>query len=154
MDSDHPQRIKAPEPPGLLLKRVFDRAKKLRLGGMANDPAYLAMVRQCPCLKCGMDPSSEAAHVRMSSAVHGKAPAMGKKPKDRHAVPLCASCHTRDPDSQHRIGEQLFWHNIGLNPLYVCDKLYAQRGDIVAMRAVIFGAIGERESISQWRDKR
>ena len=150
MDSDHPQRIKAPEPPGLLLKRVFDRAKKLRLAGMTNDPAYLAMVRQCPCLDCGMDPCGEAAHVRIQSAAHGKRGGIGKKPADRWAVSLCHSCHME----QHKVGELLFWHRIGLSPLAVCERLYAQRGDIVAMRAVIFGAIGERESISQWRDKR
>ena len=33
---------------------------------------------------------------------------------------------------------------VGLNPLYVCRRLYMQRGDLVAMRAVIFTAISER----------
>ncbi len=154
MDSDHPQRIKAPEPPGVLLKRAFTITRKLKLLTMAHDPAYLAMVRQCPCLRCGLDPSAEAAHVRMSSGARGKAGGMRKKPDDKYSLPLCSACHIRDADSQHKVGELIFWHRVGLHPLEVCDRLYAQRGDIVAMRAVIFGAIGERESISQWRHKR
>lgn len=154
MDSERPQRIKAPEPPGVLLKRAFNITKKLRLLTMANDPAYLAMVRECPCLRCGLDPCGEAAHVRMSSGTHSKAGAMRKKPDDKFSLPLCSACHTRDPDSQHRVGELIFWHRVGLNPLHVCDKLYAKRGDVVAMRAVIFASIAERESIPQWGTKK
>ena len=103
MDSDHPQRIKAPEPPGLLLKRAFTITRKLKILTMANDPAYLAMVRECPCLRCGLDPSAEAAHVRMSSGARGKAGGMRKKPDDKYSLPLCSACHIRDADSQHKV---------------------------------------------------
>lgn len=153
MRDNHPQRIKVPEPPGTMLKGSFETTKKLKLRSMPTDPAYLAMVRQCPCLRCGLDPCWEAAHVRMSSGARGKAGGMRKKPDDKYALPLCSPCHTRDPDSQHKVGELIFWHRVGLNPLAVCDRLHARRGDVVAMRAVIFTSIAERESITQWKDK-
>ncbi len=38
----------------------------------------------------------------------------------------------------------MFWAELGINPLIVCEQLYAQRGDLVAMRAVIFNAIAQR----------
>jgi hypothetical protein len=85
-----------------------------------------------------------AAHVRMQSGSHGKHGGMQLTPDDKWAVPLCAGCHTQDPDSQHRIGEVLFWQRIGLNPLLVAERLYAQRADVVAMRAVVLSAIAER----------
>jgi hypothetical protein len=139
----HPQRITRSAAPGSMLKG----AQVIRMPqNEDNDHAYLAMVRQLPCLRCGMEPppSNNAAHVRMQSAAHGKRGGIGKKPADCWTVPLCAACHTQDSDSQHKIGEVMFWHRVGLNPLYVCEKLYAQRGDIVAMRAVILQAIAER----------
>jgi hypothetical protein len=35
-------------------------------------------------------------------------------------------------------------NRIGMNPLMVCERLYKQRGDLVAMRAVVMTAIAER----------
>lgn len=43
--------------------------------------------------------------------------------------------------AQHNIA---FWHELGIDPLPICERLYAQRGDLVAMRAVILVAIAER----------
>lgn len=146
MTIDRPQRIVRATAPGALLKRLASPAQP-RKQDSALDPDYLALVRQCPCLKCGMEPA-EAAHVRMSAGSLGKFNAMGKKPSDAHALPLCSGCHRNDPDSQHRIGEVAFWNGLGLNPLLVADRLYAQRGDLVAMRAVIFITIAERGKAS------
>lgn len=144
-----PQRLTHHAPPGSLLKnfaapapRRDDRANP---GHAERDPDYLAMIRQCPCLKCGMEPS-EAAHVRYASAAFGKASGLGKKPLDSHAVPLCSGCHRLDRDAQHSRGEKLFWIQLGINPLIVAEKLYARRGDLVAMQAVVMTAIAERSS--------
>lgn len=152
MPLDKPQRLIPPAAPGVLLKRPFEIVKRMRLKeATAREPTYLALVRQLPCLKCGMEPppSNEAAHVSMTSAAHGKSRALGKKVPDRFVVPLCAHCHTRDNDSQHEVGEALFWSRVGINPLLVCEQLYAKRSDLVAMRAVIYCAIAERESSAQ-----
>jgi hypothetical protein len=146
----HPQRLSNKASPGTLLKRAHDLAQRRKLREVTGrDPVYLSLVRQCPCLKCGLDGFSEAAHVRMNSGAHGKHNGLGKKAADRFALPLCAGCHRQDNDSQHRIGENEFWHRVGLNPLLVCEKLYAKRSDVIAMRAAIFTAIAERESLSQ-----
>lgn len=148
MTLPRPQRISRPEPPGSLLKRITVAApRRLEADPKGSDPAYLAQLRQLPCLNCGMEPS-EAAHVRFASAAFGKASGMGRKPPDSAAVPLCAGCHRLDRGAQHSRGERMFWAELGINPLLVAQRLYAQRGDLVAMRAVVMVAIAERNSIS------
>lgn len=142
MTLPRPQRIFAPSPPGELLKQLFVRPTA-RPAETATDPAYLALVRQCPCLSCGMEPS-EAAHVRMASAAFGKASGLSKKPADKWALPLCSGDHRLARNAQHNRGEQQFWSAIDINPLLTCEALYAQRGDLVAMRAVIFLTIAQR----------
>jgi hypothetical protein len=142
MNANFPRRIVHPGPPGHLLKRVSQpRARVEEVAG--RDLPYLALVRQLPCLKCGMEPS-EAAHVRFASAAFGKASGLGKKPPENFTVPLCAGCHRLDRDAQHNRGEREFWDAIGINPLLTAQKLYARRGDLVAMRAVVMVAIAER----------
>lgn len=144
MTLPRPQRISRIEPMGSLLKRITVAAQRRDLAEQkGGDPAYLAEVRTLPCLKCGSDPS-EAAHVRFASAAFGKASGMQRKPSDAHCVPLCAGCHRLDRDAQHTRGERMFWAELGINPLLVAQRLYAQRGDLVAMRAVVMVAIAER----------
>lgn len=143
MTPSRPQRISIPEPPGSLLKRITPVAAPRRAEPKGGDPSYLEAVRTLPCLKCGMEPS-EAAHVRFASAALGKSSGMQKKPDDAYAVPLCAGCHRLDRDAQHGQGERMFWAQLGINPLLVAQRLYAQRGDLVAMRAVVMVAIAER----------
>lgn len=145
MTNLRPQRIFRPSAPGSLLKRIGAPAPPApRKSDTEQDPDYLGLVRQCPCLKCGMVPS-EAAHVRMSSAAHGKASGLQKTPADRWALPLCAGCHRLARGAQHSRGEQQFWIEIDISPLIVCAELYAVRGDLVAMEAVIHKAIAGRK---------
>lgn len=144
-EHEHPQRFPAKASPGELLKRLAPVHARLRMKEAADsDPAYLSLLRQCPCLKCGMEPAGEAAHVRRQSGVHNKHGGMGKKPADRFAIPLCGDCHRTDPDALHQIGEDLFFHILGIDPLQVCERLYRKRGDFVAMRAATFQVISKR----------
>ncbi len=124
MSLDRPQRIVCSLAPGALLKRL-DAPPRPRKADAERDSEYLDFVRQCPCLHCGLDPCYEAAHVRFASGAHGKASGMGKKPADRYALPLCPE--------HHRLARN-------------CEQLYAQRGDLVAMRAVVIRAISERHA--------
>jgi hypothetical protein len=148
----YPQRLTRHAAPGALLKRTPDEIQhtKQPKPDTKRDEAYLTLVRQCPCVKCGMEPppNNEAAHVRMQSAAHGKRGGMRMKPADCWALPLCPACHRTDKDAQHQIGEQLFWHIVGINPLLLCERLYAARGDFVRMRATVIQAIAERGSQS------
>lgn len=144
MTLSRPRRVSRPEPPGSLLKRITVAAPRRGFAEQkGGDQAFLANVRTLPCLKCGNDPS-EAAHVRFASAAFGKASALGRKPDDRFAVPLCAGCHRLDRDAQHNRSERLFWDALGINPLIVAERLYAQRHDLVAMENVIRVAIANR----------
>jgi hypothetical protein len=141
---DLPQRLAQPTAPGVLLKRLYAVARQLQL--IDSDPAYLRMVRQLPCLSCGLEPCGEAAHVRGQSGAYGKRSSMGRKPSDRWAVPLCGDCHREDPIALHRVGEELFFHRLGINPLLVASQLRAAKGDVVRMRAIVLLAIAERKS--------
>ena len=140
--SDRPQRLFAPSRPGSLLKRTV-AVMPARKPSEDSDRAYLALVRQCPCLHCGMEPS-EAAHVRYASAAHGKASGLGKKPADRWALSLCSEHHRLARDAQHNRNEQEFWASLDINPLICAQLLYEKRGDLVAMRAVVFMTIAQR----------
>jgi hypothetical protein len=141
---EHPQQVSAPAAPGSLLKT---QRKQIRLRGAQRkaaagiNPSYLALIRRCPCLCCGMDPCEEAAHLRMQSGKHGKHGGMGKKPADRWALPLCHSCHM----DQHKEGEREFWYGrLGVDPHLVANLVYAGNGDIERMRAIVLASIAAR----------
>jgi hypothetical protein len=144
MTIPRPQRLTHHAPPGSLLKRFEAPAPRPRAIEAERDPDYLAMIRTLPCLYCGMEPCGEAAHVRMASAAFRKASGMNKTPPDKWALSLCGPDHRVLKTAQHNHGEAQFWYRLGISPLFVCERLYAQRGDMVAMRAVIFSAIAER----------
>lgn len=133
-------RVSAVAKPGSLLKPDLRPAKaKLKVTSRApreRDEAYLAAIRQLPCLKCGAVPCGEAAHVRMSSGAHGKKSGMGIKPDDRYSLPLCH----RDHMEQHRVGEAKFWFDLGINPVLLCVKLSAASPDQDKMAAICLGA--------------
>ncbi len=146
MTLPRPQRVIPLAPVGSLLKRITvaaPRGRGLAEPSEGGDPGYLEGVRTLPCLKCGTDPS-EAAHIRFASAAFGKASGLGRKPPDKFAVPLCADCHRLSKQAQHTMGERQFWDGLGINPLIVAEQLYAQRHDLVAMRAIVLVAIAER----------
>src|SRR5581483_10303975 len=113
---ERPQRLSRTAAPGALLKRMLALHTRVKLKeASTHDPVYLAQVRQLPCLKCGMEPAGEAAHVRLTSAAFNKRGGMAKKPADRWTVPLCGGCHREDRDALHRLGEYLFWAQLGIN---------------------------------------
>ncbi len=69
---------------------------------------------------------------------------MGKKPADRYVLPLCAAHHRLGHNAQHKRGEASFWADLGINAPLICERLYAQCDDLVAMQAVILVTIAER----------
>lgn len=143
MNSNFPRRIVHPGPPGHLLKRASQpQARREEVAG--RDFSYLALVRECPCLKCGLDPAGTAAHLRLNSALHNKRQAMARRPNEEWTTPLCSACHLNDSDAQHKVGEEIFWSRLGINPFLACQRLYAARDDLVRMRAVAYALISER----------
>jgi len=144
MTFPRPRRLTPPAAPGALLKTFAPPAPRPRKDEAERDRDYLGQVRECPCLKCGLDPCGEAAHVRFASAAFGKASGMGKTPPDKFALPVCGDDHRVAKTAQHNRNEHEFWNELGINPLITAAQLYAQRGDLVAMRAVIFSTIANR----------
>ena len=144
MISHRPRRLTPPAAYGALLKCNAVAASRPRLSEQEKDADYLALVRQLPCLYCGVEPCGEAAHVRLSSAAFGKSSGLQKKPDDCWALPLCRDDHLNARDAQHKRSEAEFWQSLGINPLIVCERLWAKRGDFVAMHAVAMRAIAER----------
>lgn len=107
-----------------------DKARKpARERGRQEDAEHLDLIRDLPCLATGALPTiarrNDAAHVRYSSALYGKASSIGAKPDDRWAVPLAPSAHQGGKDAQHANGEEWWWEQTGINPLRVADQLYA-----------------------------
>lgn len=92
-----------------------------------HDPDHLAFIRQCDCLCCYDNISTEAAHIRFSEPRIAKFnPGVGQKPDDKFVVPLCGSCHR----SQHDAGnERKWWDERNINSLLVALALYSVSGD-------------------------
>ena len=92
-----------------------------------HDKHHLDFVRELPCVVCGNNIETQAAHIRLSDASVDKFnPGVGAKPDDKWTVPLCGSCHGKQYDMGD---EEMFWKLVGINPLLVARLLYAVSGD-------------------------
>jgi hypothetical protein len=69
--------------------------------GPPRDEAYKAWIRTLPCVGCGVEGLSEAAHT-------GEDGGMSMKASDYSCVPLCRDCHTLASGAYHRIGKKAF----------------------------------------------
>lgn len=122
-------------PYGSLLKSERPAKHNKRPARDTNDK-HLEAVRQCQCISCDRTNRIEAAHVRMSRP--GKPnPGVGMKPDDKYTLPLCDVCHRTGPNAQHEVGEIKFWAALNIDPLVICERLYAVSPDVEKMRAVI-----------------
>ena len=91
-------------------------------------PKHLDFVRSLRiCIACGAIGPVDVAHVRMSSAAHGKFNAMSAKPDGRYVLPLCPKCHRVDQHAKE--GEPAFWARLGIDPLDASLRLHAVTGD-------------------------
>lgn len=147
--ANHPRRLTPPAAPGSMLKQ-FGRAPETHPSSRSVKhqgerlPDHLAKIRLLPCLYCGVQPCGEAAHVRFANALFGTASGLGKKPRDRLAVPLCAEDHRNARHAQHQGNEEAFWIALGIEPYAVAARLWEQRQDFAAMENVVRVAIAER----------
>lgn len=109
-----------------------DVAAPTRSSDPRRDRGHLALIRRLPCIACGRDGQTEAAHVR-----NGTDGGTGLKPSDRWCVPLCGACHRR----QHSVGEVTFWGEVGIDPTGPANALWVKSGDIDAMRRIVERAL-------------
>lgn len=91
-----------------------------------EDHKHLDFIRGLPCLCCGDNVHTEAAHIRMASMRAAKRPTgMGEKPDDCWTVPLCGNHHRE----QHGINERVFWLNHDIDPIFVALALKRVTGN-------------------------
>jgi len=80
-----------------------------------RDKDHLCYVTRQPCLLCGRKPS-DAHHLRFVQPR-----ALGRKPSDEFAVPLCRIHHR----AAHRASdERTWWKAAGIDPLKVARELW------------------------------
>ena len=92
-----------------------------------HDETHLKRVRAWPCLLCGDDTSTEAAHVRYSDlSVSKPMSGQGMKPHDWFTVPLCSSCHRNQTNYGN---EREFWQMANIDPVKVALMLYVEGED-------------------------
>jgi hypothetical protein len=95
---------------------------------------HLDFIRSLPCVCCGNNIETEAAHIRTPKLIYGKRPTgMQQKPDDMWTLPLCGRCH----QAQHKSNEVNFWANQGINPWVMALSLFAATGDHETAQVVI-----------------
>lgn len=81
---------------------------------------HLDFIRSQPCCICGDNTTTEAAHIRTGSIVHGKpSTGMAEKPSDAWTLPLCNRHHRE----QHEMKELLFWAKHNINPFVLAIQM-------------------------------
>lgn len=99
-----------------------------------HNEKHLDFVRSLPCIVCGDNTSTEAAHVRYADPRAAKRPTgMGEKPDDAFAVPMCGRCHRE----QHGGKERTFWASLGIDPVFVGLALKNISGDHAAGEMIV-----------------
>ncbi len=117
-----------------MLQHKYQRGPRRK--NRVHDEKHLDFIRSLPCACCLNDIETEAAHLRVSSAAHGKVnPGVGCKPDDRWTIPLCGRHHRE----QHGGGELTFWNKHGIDPFKLSTDLWINTGDYAAGCRIIRG---------------
>ena len=82
-----------------------------------RDKLHLKFVAAQPCVVCGRQPS-DAHHLRFTQPR-----ALGRKVSDEFTVPLCRMHHR---EIHRSVKEQHWWSRVGIDPIPIADKLWAQ----------------------------
>ncbi|HET9537437.1 MAG TPA: ERF family protein [Mesorhizobium sp.] len=90
---------------------VTPRPRRLR------DKHHRQFVSAQPCVVCGRQPS-DAHHLRFTQPR-----ALGRKVSDEFTVPVCRMHHR---EIHRSVKEQHWWSRVGIDPVPVADKLWAQ----------------------------
>ena len=82
-----------------------------------RDKLHREFVAAQPCVVCGRQPS-DAHHLRFTQPT-----ALGRKVSDEFTVPLCRMHHR---EIHRTVKEQHWWSRVGIDPIPIADKLWAQ----------------------------
>ena len=126
---------------GTRRKRIVPTAEGQRRP-RERDAKHMACIACLPCVICKAR-GVHVAHVRMADPERGK-PFTGKaeKPSDKWTLPLCPSHHLLGPDAQHAMNERIWWLEHGIDPIALCEQLYAVTGDLEKMEQIILSVDG------------
>lgn len=95
---------------------------------------HLAFIRRLPCVICGDNTSTEAAHIRLGHIPSWKRQCgKSEKPDDVWTLPLCGRCHRE----QHEGNEARFWKEKEIDPIFVALALWRVTGDVESGEAII-----------------
>jgi hypothetical protein len=111
----------------------------------AKIEAHLDFIRALPCICCGNNIETQAAHIRMSDARVVKVNAgVGAKADDYWTLPMCGTHH----DEQHRTGnERKFWQRYGIDPILYALRLWSVTGNHELGCEVVAAATANRPNI-------
>jgi hypothetical protein len=102
-----------------------------------EDSPHRKFVGSLPCLICGNEHCSEAAHIRMADQSIAKpSTGMQQKSDDKFTVPLCNLHHA----AQHSMNERYFWQSAGIDPVKVALALYSVTGDHAAGCRIVYAS--------------
>lgn len=98
------------------------------------DNAHRKFIGGLPCLICGNDIESQAAHISYAEPKWGKpGKGMASKASDFYCVPLCGRHH----DAQHGMNERAWWELSGIDPVPVALALYVNSGNQEAGEQIV-----------------
>lgn len=100
-----------------------------------HNSGHLDFIRSLPCVCCGDNTATEAAHIRSADASLAKpATGIGIKPDDYWTLPLCGKCHRL----QHQGNERQFWQvKVGIDPFKYAMRLFTVSGQYSVGLAVL-----------------
>lgn len=112
-------------------------------------PGHLALIRQLPCLGCGVQRYDGAPFVidpdHIMHPDHGfNSRGIGRKSADRWTIPMCrgpfgcANCH--DAAQQCKLGYEAWFAERGIDARAVANALWSGTDDLLGMERIIFRA--------------
>jgi hypothetical protein len=106
-------------------------------------PQHLDFISYLPCICCGDNTSTEAAHVSMTDhRIAKRYRGLGEKSHDYFTVPMCGKHHRE----QHAAGdERRFWEKRKIDPVLTALALYACSGNVEKGEQIVAAARCHRE---------
>jgi len=135
--------------PVISLGPAFKRSKTYKPEGpgqrqpRVRDNGHLQFIRRLPCVATFARTGAQvfgcdAAHVRFGDPQRGKRhTGMAEKPDDKWCLPLTRAEH----EAQHGQSERAYWQALGIDPISLCEALYAASGDERAAIQIIRGSL-------------
>jgi len=92
---------------------------------MVEEKRHMSVVARLPSVISGLRPC-EVCHIRYGDPSRRKPPTgMGQKPHAKWVLPLTPDEHRLSKEAQHNQNERAWWASHGIDPIAVCERLWA-----------------------------